>query len=109
MSFKVLSLSIELARIVREPVRLIRREDRDLANQLRRAVNSIALNLSEGRQRDGRDRLQHFRIAAGSADESRTALQLALAWEYAPSSALETARARLEDIISILWRLTHPK
>ncbi len=107
MSFKVLSLSIELARIVREPLRLIRREDRDLANQLRRAVNSIALNLSEGRQRDGRDRVH--RIAAGSADESRTALQLALAWEYAPSSALESALARLEDIISILWRLTHPK
>ncbi len=70
-------------------------------------MNSIALNLSEGRQRDGRDRLHHFRIAAGSADESRTALKLAKAWAYVPSSKLEAVLARLEDIISILWKLTH--
>ncbi len=107
MSFKVLSLSIELASLLREPLRLIRREDRDLANQLRRSVNSIALNLSEGRRREGRDRLHHYRIAAGSADESRTALQLAEAWQYIPSSSLEAALTRLENIIPILWKLTH--
>ena len=29
------------------------------------------------------------------------------AWAYVPSSKLEAALARLEDIISILWKLTH--
>ena len=107
MKFHVLSLSIELVSDVRDAVRVIRQKDRDLANQLCRAVNSIALNLSEARRREGRDRLHHFRIAAGSADESRTALRLAEAWGYISNSSLEAALVRLENIIPILWKLTH--
>jgi four helix bundle protein len=40
----------------------------------------VPLNLAEGRRRVGKDRLHHFRIAAGSADELRVALLVARAW-----------------------------
>ena len=45
----------------------IKRKDRDLERQLRRAMQSVALNLAEGSRRRGQDRVHLFRIAAGSA------------------------------------------
>ena len=41
----------------------------DLADQARRAMASVPLNLAEGAGRAGRDRVYHFRIAYGSVKE----------------------------------------
>jgi four helix bundle protein len=46
-------------------------------DQLQRAVLSIALNLSEGSGRSGKDRVHMFRIAFGSCKEVQTCLLLA--------------------------------
>ena len=89
MRFQVLEFAIELASIVRQPAEAIRRRDPELYRQLRGATSSIGLNIAEGASRCGRDRLHHFRIAAGSAREACTALRLAAAWgdlEPRPSS-----------------------
>ena len=53
-----------------------------LEDQICRAGSSISLNLAEGNRRAGKDKQNHWRIAAGSADEVRTALRVAEAWGY---------------------------
>ena len=48
-----------------------------MKDQLERAVLSIALNLSEGSGRSGKDRVHLFRVAFGSCKEVQTCLHLA--------------------------------
>ncbi|MCK6526309.1 four helix bundle protein [Myxococcota bacterium] len=47
-----------------------------LRDQVRRATESVVLNLAEGCGREGLDRRRHFRIAAGSAAEACAVLDL---------------------------------
>ena len=60
----------------------IKRQDRDLERQLRRAMQSVALNIAEGNRRQGQDRAHLFRVAAGSAAEVQAGLDVAEAWGY---------------------------
>ena len=69
MRFQCLAASCRLIRELRQPLVVIRRADAKLHTQLTTAAASIALNIAEGRGRDGRDRLHHWRIARGSAEE----------------------------------------
>ena len=78
--------------------------DADLARQLRRAATSIHLNIAEGRERFGRDRGQHFRIAAGSAAEVTAGLQVALALGHVAEVA--EPLALLDRLRAMLWRLS---
>ena len=47
-----------------------------LKDQARRAADSVALNIAEGRMRTGRARSNHYSIARGSAGEVFAALDL---------------------------------
>jgi four helix bundle protein len=106
-SFQVLDVAIELASTMRQPAEVLRGRDPGLYRQLREATNSIALNIGESRGRNGRDRLHHLRIAAGSAEEVRTALRLAATWGDLRQEAIEPALRLVDRILSRLWRLTH--
>jgi four helix bundle protein len=106
MRFQVLEFAIELASILRQPADVIRRRDPELHRQLRGAANSIGLNIAEGASRSGRDRSYHFRIAAGSAREARTALRLAAAWNDLPPEAIEPALGLIDRILAMLWPMT---
>jgi len=75
MSFQVLEFSLELISSLREPLKVIRCRDPQLYRQIRAAGSSVAMNIAEGNWRSGGDRLHHFRVAAGSAAEVRTALR----------------------------------
>ena len=79
--------------------------DRNLADQIRRAGSSIALNLNEGRKRTGADQRRFFRHAAGSASEVRAGLEVADAWGWAPDVA--RVAPLLDRVIAMLWKLTH--
>jgi four helix bundle protein len=83
----------------------LRSRDRRLAEQATDACNSIGLNLDQGRRRAGRDRLQHFRIAFGSAGELKTALRLACAWGHLDPSSVAPALALLDRELAMCWRL----
>jgi four helix bundle protein len=107
MAFDAFTVAIEMVTSLRDPLERIRRHDRDLADQIRRAASSVALNVSEGARRDGRDRAHLYRVAAGSAAEVRAALDVAAAWAYVDSAALARARDLLDRELAILWRLTH--
>ena len=83
------------------------KSDRALADQLRRAASSVVLNIAEGNRRAGKDRLQFFRIAAGSAAEVRAVLDVARAWGMV--GAAPAAEAELDRVLAMLWKLTHPR
>jgi len=109
MAFDALENAVQLAKALRAALETIRRHDRGLADQVKRATSSVALNLSEGNRRAGRDRLHSFRIASGSAAEVRTALDLALAWGYLDAESYAPATELLDRELAMLYRLTHPR
>ena len=83
----------------------VARCDGDLAGQMRRATASVLLNLVEGARRVGKDRVQLYRVSAGSAAEVRAALVVAAAFGYAGDVA--RADALLDRLLGLLWGLTH--
>ena len=105
--FHVAELSFQLIDDLRPFVAEIRRRDRSLADQLMRAASSIALNIAEGQKSDGGNMRARFFTAAGSANESRAALRVAVGWRHITPESAAPARERLNHIVAILWKLTH--
>jgi four helix bundle protein len=108
-SFHVYDLALELIRACRPLIERVARRDRSLAEQLRRAVQSAALNLREGNRRVGGDRLHSFRIAAGSADEVVGALEVAEAFGYLARTEVAPALALADRVLAMLYRLVGPR
>lgn len=105
--FEVHEVALEMAARLGPALEALARRDRDLARQMRRAAASVVLNIAEGAQRRGKDRLHFYRIAAGSAAETGSALRLARAWGYLDGPAMAAAEALLDRVQAMLWRLTH--
>ena len=104
--FHALEVSIELIHSLR-PLRFkLARQSKSLATQLERAASSIAANVSEGRRRAGKDRLYHFRVAAGSADETRTHLLVAHAWGFLEAAEITESLVLIDRILAMLYRLS---
>lgn len=107
MSFDAYDVSLQLIDTLRPAALALRGHDADLTDQLRRAASSVSLNLAEGRRRVGRDRAHHWRIAAGSADETRACLQVARAWGYLDDEVLAPSLVLVDRLLAMTWRLTH--
>jgi four helix bundle protein len=106
VAFIALETAVELVKSVREAHQALVNKDPDLANQLKRAAASVPLNIGEGRMRIGKDRLHHYRVAAGSAEEVRIALRVAEAWgDLAPETTV-TPIAVCDRVLAMLWKLT---
>jgi four helix bundle protein len=105
--FQVHEVAMEMAVALRPALEALARQDRDLENQMRRAAASVVLNIAEGARRSGKDRLHHYRIAAGSAAEVRSALGLAMAWGYLGQASWVEIDQLLDRVLAMLWRLTH--
>jgi four helix bundle protein len=107
MRFEALEVSIDVVRSLRQPLEILRSRDADLHRQIRRAASSVALNISEGNQRSGKDRVYHFRIARGSAAEVCTALRVAVAWGDLQAAAVGETLRLLDRLLRLLWGLSH--
>jgi len=66
-------------------VEAVARRDRDLGSQIRRALSSVGLNLSEGFGSAAGNARLRFESARGSLYEAQAGLQLAAAWGYVPA------------------------
>ena len=106
-NFQTLELSIEAVRSLRDQLARVRSADPDLARQMRKALTSVPLNLSEGRRRSGRDRRHHWRIALGSLDEATNSLRVAEALGYLPRSSLQRPLEILDRLAAMIWRLLY--
>ena len=105
--FKLETLTLEVIKALKPIMRSISAHDRNLADQLKRAATSMALNVSESSYTKGGNRKAQLHIAAGSANESRAALRVACAWGYVDECATAEAEAKLDHCVAVLWKLTH--
>jgi four helix bundle protein len=106
MAFQVAELSIELVEALVPLMPRIKQRDKALEDQLRRAANSIGLNLAEAEFSDPGNRRARLFTAAGSAGETRQALRLAVAWRIVSEREAAVAGDLLRRIVAILWRMT---
>ncbi len=103
------NVQVKAEGVVREllpVIEAVRRRDRGLADQLRRAAQSVLLNIAEGRgNKDGNARLR-FATACGSAKEVRAALMIAGMWGYVPAQRVARLDGRLDEVCAITWTLS---
>ena len=98
LSVTILEHALEIAMLARPLVEAIQRKDRDLASQVRRAINSVALNAAEAQGNAGGNTRMRLESALGSVYEARTGIRLAIAWGY---FSLATA----DEVLTSLHRL----
>jgi len=106
MTFLAYDNAIEIITALKPALDELKRHNKDLADQLRRAASSIALNVAEGSRRTGKDRIHFYRIAAGSAAESSAAIDVAAAWGEISEEAASRVRTRLDRELRLLRGLT---
>ena len=75
MAFDALEMSLQVLEQLAPVEARVRLKRKSLADEIGRAAESVALNVSEGRERAGLNRADMFRRAAGSASELTTALK----------------------------------
>lgn len=95
---------LETLTALRALIAQIERRDSDLARQLRRAAASVALNLGEGMYSRGRLRQARYHTALGSARETLSCLEVAVALGYV-ASVDAAVLGRLHRVIGTLVRL----
>ncbi|WP_394840226.1 four helix bundle protein [Pendulispora rubella] len=107
--FHAIELAINAIAVLRPTVERIRCCDRELADQLRAALRSMAMHIAEGNRSRGGYRTARFRMAAGSNSESRAAVRVAVSWGYVPASEVKAGDEVLDRIGSTLHRLSAPR
>ena len=107
MPFDALEMSLTVLSQLAPIETKLRQRRKSLADEVVRAGESVALNISEGRQRAGLDRADFYRRAAGSASELTTALRIARARGYITPDDHAAVDAALDRVRAMLWRLTH--
>ena len=107
MAFDALEMSLSVLDQLAAVEPRLRQRRKSLADEIGRAAESVALNISEGRQRAGLDRPDLFRRAAGSAAELTTALRIAAARGYITRAEHAAIEVPLDRVRAMLWKLTH--
>jgi four helix bundle protein len=106
MALDVENVFLELITELKPLMPSIRKHRRSLASQLMDAADSIGLNLSEGALNDDGNRRARYHTAAGSANETRMALRIAIGWGYIAPERAARALQLLDRIVAMLWKLS---
>lgn len=76
-----------------------------LTSQIRRAANSVSLNISEGSVKSTKHFINQLSIARGSASEVLSAVILAHKLNFIPITDVEEVRVLITEITKILNKL----
>lgn len=109
MALIVHQVALDMIVEIKPLIDRIARHDRSLAQQMRRFASSVPLNIGEGAYSRGGNATARFQDAAGSASETRSALQVAAAWGYVAEDGAARVDARLDRILGMLWGIVHPR
>ena len=82
MAMQVHEMALSIIEALAPLLPLIQRQDRALAVQLRTAASSMVLNIAESEYSDPGNRRARLFTAAGSTNESRSAVRVAISWGY---------------------------
>lgn len=104
---KILDQLVEMVRVVHGLAAKVAHHDKDLAQQMKRASTSAALNGSEGIYAKAGKRRSRLEDAVNSARETLMALRLAGACGYLSASDVAGAIRQLDSVIAVLWVLAY--
>lgn len=104
---KILDSLVDMVRVVHGVAAKVARHDRDLAQQIKRASTSAALNGSEGVWAKAGKRRSRLEDALNSARETLMALRLAGACGYLPEAEALAAVREVDGVIAVLWVLAY--
>ena len=107
MSLHVHSLAISAISSFKPALLAIRRHDRNLASQLRNALTSVALNIGEAEYSDPGTMRTRLHSAAGSANEVRSSIAVAIAWGYVKNHEVAEGLDFINRTLAMLFRLIH--
>ena len=78
-----------------------------LSDQVRRALSSVVLNISEGNGREGiKDRRRFFNIACASAKESASCFDIALAYHLISQGDYDRVQDELLQVVKMVSKLS---
>jgi four helix bundle protein len=104
---RVYEVAVDLARFVRALDG--RRGEGPLLSQLRRAADSVCLNIAEASFRAGRDRQALFLVARGSAAECSAALDILGLTGAITQAQRRHGRERVAELLAMLTSLGRPR
>ncbi|MCB9625241.1 MAG: four helix bundle protein [Sandaracinus sp.] len=106
---QALNLSYDLIAALPGVLKAVARHDRPLADQLRRAAQSVVLNLAESGGHDGGNRRLRYQSAFGSAQETKAALHVARCLGYVDAADAERAFRFADRVAGACWRMLHKR
>ena len=106
MTLIVQRRALDSVAALRPTLTRLRRLDKSLFDQLRRAASSVVLNIAEADGSDPGNARSRFATACGSAKEARAALSLAVALGYVQLEQTAVADSLLDEVCAITWRLS---
>jgi four helix bundle protein len=105
---KIYDVTLDMAGDVAGVAEAIERKDADLARQLRRAAQSVVLNVAEGASQTAGHKRQRYQTALGSAREVLACVEVAQRMRIIGRQD-DAIMDRMDRIIATLMRLVHFK
>jgi four helix bundle protein len=100
-------LMLDVCRLLAPVWKTLERVDRSLADQGRRAMQSMVLQFAEGLHAQGGHRKAKLLAARAEAHETRACLELATACELLSVDVVQPLVKRVDHIAAILWLKVH--
>ena len=102
---RIYDVMLDLLRDMRPTLEEIAKRDSSLADQMRRAVQSVVLNMAEGMGSRGKNRPVRYHSALGSLRETWACVQVAAAFGYVEMPAPDV-EAKMIHVSRTLVKLT---
>ena len=102
---RIYGVVLEVVREVRPVIAGIERKDADLARQMRRAVASVALNVSEASYSRGKNRGARYHDAMGSMRETLACMEVGVALGYVEGIDA-SLRGHIDHVLGTLYKLS---